>query len=122
MKQLYFLLMAIIFLSCKSAANRNHGDCNENIEFKEKFFYHIQYIENNISVFQDSTFKASVIFLSNYAPVSVNHIMNYSRTYPIGIFESDRIKMLAWYEENKCSHVKFKESYMIPEAYQYYEY
>jgi hypothetical protein len=119
MKYIYILIISLILLSCKSTnSNNSIVNCNENIEFKETFFYHIKYIENNISISQDSIFRESVIFLSNYAPISINHIMNYSRTYPVGIFEKDRIKILEWYEENKCDNIKFKDSYIIPEAYQ----
>jgi hypothetical protein len=116
---IYFVIL--LFLSCKPISDTKDGNkCVENTEFKEKFFYHIEYIENNISAFQDSKFKESVIFLSNYAPVSTNHIMNYARTYPIGIFEKDHIKILEWYEENKCNNIKLKSSYIVPEAYKDY--
>src|SRR5690554_6560427 len=111
----------LFFISCKSISDTKDGNnCVENTQFKEKFFYHIKYIKNNISVLQDSKFKESVIFLSNYAPVSTNHIMNYARSYPIGIFEKDRINILEWYEENKCNNIQFKSSYIIPDAYKGY--
>lgn len=116
MKKIFILIIPIL-ISCK-AFEVNNSACNENEKFKEKFFYHFKNIENNIAISQDSTFIKSVIFISNYAPVSINYIMNYSRTYPIGIFEKDRIKILEWYEENKCQNLQFKNSYIIPEVYQ----
>ncbi|MEX0995628.1 MAG: hypothetical protein WDZ45_01110 [Flavobacteriaceae bacterium] len=122
MKFIHIIIYFLFILSCKSAGDTKDGNnCVENTEFKEKFFYHFNYIENNISVLQDSKFKESVIFISNYAPVSTNNIMNYSRTYPIGIFEKDRIKILEWYEENKCNNIQFKSTYIIPDAYKDYE-
>lgn len=115
MKKILILVIPIL-ISC-TAVKPNKSDCNENEKFKEMFFYHIGYIKKNISVSQDSTFRKSVIFLSNYAPVSVDRIMNYARTYPVGIFEKDQIKLLEWYEENKCKNIQFKNSYIVPEAY-----
>ena len=106
----------LILISCKTS-EINKSDCNENMKFKKTFFYHIKYIENNIAVLQDSTFMKSVIFISNYAPVSVNQIMNYARSYPIGIFQHDHVKWTQWYEENKCTNIQFKSKYFIPEVY-----
>jgi len=114
MKKILILIIPIL-ISCK-ASNLN-SSCNENIEFKEMFFYHIEYVEKNIAVSQDSTFIQSVIFISNYAPVSFDKIMNYSRTYPTGVFEKDRIKWIEWYEENKCKNIELKSIYIIPEVY-----
>lgn len=104
-------------ISCKSY-NFNLTTCNENEKFKERFFYHIQYIDKNISVAQDAKFRESVTFISNYAPVSLNHIMNYARTYPIGVYEQDRSKWIEWYDANKCKNIQFKDSLVIPEVYQ----
>jgi len=114
----FFLILLIPILICCKALHVNKTDCNENIKFKETFFYHIKYVENNIGSSQDSMFRKSVIFISNYAPVSLNRIMNYSRTYPLGIFQQDRIKWMEWYEQNKCKNIQFKDTYIIPEVYQ----
>ncbi len=84
MKKILALLIPLI-ISC-NAIRVNKDDCNENIKFKQSFFYHINYIDENISVLQETKFRESVIFVSNYAPVSVNRIMNYARTYPFGIY------------------------------------
>lgn len=117
MKRILIIVIPIL-ISCKATTHIN-SDCNENIKFKEMFFYHAKYVENNIGVLQDSVFRKSVIFISNYAPVSVNNIMNYARSYPIGVFNQDRIKWMEWYDENKCRNIQFKDSLVIPDAYQY---
>lgn len=116
MKKILVLLIPIL-ISSKSF-KFTKSDCNENEKFKERFFYSIEYIEKNISVAQDSTFIKSVIFISNYTHVSLDQIMNYSRTYPVGVFEQDYVKWLEWYEENKCKNIQFKNTYIIPEVYQ----
>lgn len=115
MKKILIFTIPIIF-SCNTT-KLNKVDCNENEKFKERFFYHIQYIKNNISVLQDAKFRESIIFISNYAPVSLNEIMNYSRTYPVGVFEEDKIKWLKWYEENKCTNIQLKASHTVPDVY-----
>ncbi|GGD21325.1 hypothetical protein [Flavobacterium orientale] len=96
----------------------NKNDCHENIEFRETFFNHVDNIKNNIAVSQDLKFRESVIFISNYVPVSLNQILNYSRTYPLGVFEKDRLKILEWYEENKCNNIQLKNTLVVPEVYQ----
>lgn len=111
------LFVSVFFSSCKSS-NFTIITCNENQKFKEKFFYHIHNIDRNISVAQDMKFRESVIFISNYAPVSLERIMNYSRTYPIGVYEEDRKKWLEWYEQNKCNNIQPKDFYKIPEVFQ----
>jgi len=103
-------------ISCKSS-NFNSPTCNENEKFKERFFYHVQYFDKNISVAQDAKFIESVIFVSNYAPVSLNQIMNYSRSYPIGVYEQDKIKRIEWYDANKCENIQLKTEYDVPEVY-----
>lgn len=110
------LLIISVFIFFKSFGQQS--DCHENLKFKEIFFCHIKYVENNINLSQDSTFRKSVIFVSNYAPVSLGKIMNYARTYPIGVFEEDLKNWLKWYEENKCKNIQLKKTYVIPEVYQ----
>ncbi|WP_265426535.1 hypothetical protein [Chryseobacterium sp. YIM B08800] len=110
------ILFLLIFISFKNFGQNNN--CNENLRFKEAFFYHIKIVESNIAISQDETFRKSVIFIYNYAPVSVEHIMNYSRTYPIGVFKKDKIEWLKWYEENKCENIQIKTACAIPEVYQ----
>lgn len=118
MKNIYFVIIVIFFLSCKSAKIANNGDdCIENTQFKKKFFYHLNYIEDYMFKSQDSLFRVSVTFISNYAPISTNTLRNYGRTYPSGVFEKDRVNILKWYEENKCNNIQVKSSHIIPDAY-----
>lgn len=117
MKKLLIIIMLIPILTACKTSNFNKNDCQENMYFKKTFFRHIKYIEKNISVLQDSTFIKSVIFISNYAPVSTNEIMNYSRTYPLGVFEKDYKKWIEWYNKNKCNNIQLKTKYVIPEVY-----
>jgi hypothetical protein len=114
-----YVVLMLLCLSCSSLKKSDafQNRCNENLKFKERFFYHIRYIDNNISVAQDAKFIESVIFMSNYAHVSLDQIMNYSRTYPFGIYEQDRLNWFNWYEENKYSSIQFKSLYFIPEVY-----
>lgn len=99
------ILFLLIFISFKNFGQNNN--CNENLRFKEAFFYHIKIVKSNIAISQDETFRKSVIF-----------ILNYSRTYPIGVFKKDKIEWLKWYEENKCENIQIKSTYIIPEVYQ----
>lgn len=84
MKKNLFIIIPIL-ISC-TAIKSNKSHCNENEKFKEMFFFHLEYVKKNITVSQDSKFRESVIFLSNYGLVSTNHIMNYSRSYPYWYF------------------------------------
>lgn len=105
-------------ISCKSInSTQNEVNCDENRAFKEVFFYHIHYIDKNISVAQDAKFRESVTFISNYAPVSLERIMNYAMTYPLDIYEQDRIKWIEWYQANKCKNIQIKTDSIIPEVY-----
>jgi hypothetical protein len=113
-------LVSLLIFSCKSNSSLKN-DCDENLNFKELFFYHIKNIDTRITISQDVKFRESVTFISNYAPVSVNRIMNYSRTYPYSIYQKDRELWINWYEENKCKNIQLKTSLIIPDAYQYIE-
>lgn len=111
MKNLYFLIIALTFLSCKSAnVDNSNSDCTENSQFKEKFFFNLNYIEKNITEVQDEKFKNSLEFLSKYVYISFDEFGSYSNTYPIGIFEKDKKGWLKWYEENKCNNLKLKDT------------
>ena len=109
------VLFIFIFVSCK--ATKPRSGCAENEEFKKVFVFHVENIDKNIGISQDEKFRESVIFVSNYATVSTNRIMNYARTYPYGIYEKDRPRWIEWYEENRCKNIQFKVSYIIPDAY-----
>jgi hypothetical protein len=115
MKKILILLLPIM-ISC-SALGLKQFDCIENRKFKKEFLKKINYIESHIFSYQDSTFRNSLIFISNYAPVSFNETMNYARIYPPKAMEKDKIVWLKWYEENKCKNIQLKKSYPIPEQY-----
>lgn len=116
-KLLIFLFPLVLSSSCTSTIIKN--SCHENEEFKNLFFSHIEYIESNISISQNEKFRESVIFMSNYVPVSLNRILNYSRTYPTGVFKNDKIKWIEWYQENKCKNIQLKASHSVPEVYRH---
>jgi len=121
MKKILLILLPIIFSgsSCKSGKNSIH--CIENKKFKKEFFMRINIVEQNLH--QDSLFQSSLIFLSNYAPVSFYEMMNYARIYPLHALERDKKVWIIWYEDNKCKNLKLKESYPIPEQYkEFFEY
>ncbi len=111
------ILIPIIFILLSCKVQNNKIDCNENEEFKKMFFKHIENIDSGITGLQNLKFRESVIFISNYAPVSTDRIMNYSRTYPYVVYKRDREKWIKWYEENKCNNIQFKSSYAVPDVY-----
>ena len=111
MKNIYIIIISLVFISCKSTSQiNNDNNCVENTEFKEKFFSNIDYIEKNITEVQDAKFKNTLYFLSKYVHVSLKRMSNYSNTYPIGVFEEDKNGWLKWYEENKCNNLKLKDT------------
>jgi hypothetical protein len=118
MKNILLILLLTIFYysSCKSGKNSMH--CIENDKFKKEFFRRINIVEQNLSLNQDSLFRSSLIFLSNYAPVSFYETMNYARIYPPQALERDKKVWIKWYEDNKCNNLQLKENYPIPEQYQ----
>ena len=86
------------------------ASCNENLKFKEIFFQHVKNIEDQIHIQMDDSFDASLKFISNYTHVSFESMANYSKVYPIGVFETDKIKWLKWYEDNKCNNIQFMDN------------
>lgn len=84
-------------------------DCKENLEFKEKFFSAIKFIDTLIYSIQGRKFKETLFFISKYTHVSSERMLNYAGLYPGGIYEKDRKIWLEWYEENKCTNIQFKE-------------
>jgi len=111
-KGLYFLFFILCINSCQSI--KSNPSCNENIKFKEVFFSHIKVIDNNIDKNQNEEFRTSLIFISNYAGIERGSLNNYSSSYPIGIYQSDRKKWIEWYELNKCRNIQFKETLVSP--------
>ncbi len=63
MRKILIFIFSILF-SC-GIYKSNKNDCDENEKFKVKFFYHINYIKNNISISQDAKFRESIIFISS---------------------------------------------------------
>lgn len=111
MKNIHIIIISLFFICCKSTNVINDGnDCVENAEFKEKFFSNIKYIEKNITEVQDAKFKNTLEFLSKYVHISFERMSNYANSYPIGIFEKDKKGWLEWYEKNKCSNLKLKDT------------
>ena len=117
MKKIFLVFLPIIF-SCSLINNGNMSKgCIENLKFKKEFFIRINIVDQNLSLKQDSLFRNSLIFLSNYAPVSFYETMNYARIYPPQALEIDKKVWIKWYEDNKCKNIKLKKSHPIPEQY-----
>ncbi|SHF04117.1 hypothetical protein SAMN05444377_10371 [Flavobacterium fontis] len=108
------VIILFLMISCNSNKEIING-CNENKEFKKVFFSHFDYIKNNIYIRQDIKFRESLIFISNYTHVSLDRIVNYSGTYPYGVFIKDSVIWRNWYEENKCNNIQLKKELIIPE-------
>ena len=121
MKKIFIILLTFI-MSC-SISSRKKTTCTENKIFKNEFFNRINYVEKNIYSHQDSVFKNSLIFISNYAPVSFYETMNYARIYHSNVLEKDKLIWIKWYENNKCKNIQLKRNYPIPEQYkEFFEY
>jgi hypothetical protein len=117
MKNILLLLLPIIFSVSSCKIGKSSIDCIENNKFKKEFFMRINLVEQNLPLNQDSLFRSSLIFLSNYAPVSFYETVNYARIYPPQAFEKDKKLWIKWYEDNKCKNIQLKKNYPIPEQY-----
>lgn len=53
-------------------------------------------------------FKSSLNFISKYTHVSFESMANYNGSYPIGVYEKDKVVWLKWYDNNKCNNIQFK--------------
>jgi len=106
------IFLALIFLYSCSTTNKNieteSSRCNENLKFKTEFFKNIRNIEDQMTKEKDETFDISLKFVSRYSHVSFESMTNYAHTYPLAVFEKDRIGWLKWYEENRCSNIRFR--------------
>ena len=120
--------LIVVFLICScisSKTSKLETPCNENIQFRAVFLKKIENIQNYFLPFMNDslmnspkigsilrargdTLLTSLKFISQYSHVSWESMMNYSRSYPMGIFESDKKEWLAWYEANKCNNIQFK--------------
>lgn len=118
--RIIILIPFSLFFSCVISKKNN---CTENKKFEIEYFKKINYVETHMFSHQDSTFRNSLIFISNYAPVSFYETMNYARIYPPQALEKDKREWLKWYEENKCTNIQLKDKYLIPERYkEFFEY
>jgi hypothetical protein len=123
----YFILSILCF-SCSNINLKNTNiNCNENTSFKVEFFKNVKNVEDFIVMestthFEDFeeyekliteekiyTYKLSLKFISKYAHVSYESMLNYATAYPLEVYEKDKQGWLKWYEENKCSNIQFKE-------------
>lgn len=84
-------------------------DCHENLEFKEKFFSSIKFIDTLIYSIQGRKFHETLKFISKYTHVSFESKLNYAKIYPSEAYEKDRKIWIDWYEKNKCTNIQFKE-------------
>jgi hypothetical protein len=82
-----------------------------NADFKD-----IDKYEHVMTVQKIAKFKSSLKFISVYSHVSFGSMANYSRSYPIGVYEKDKDGWLQWYEENKCSNIQFNTEYNTQEV------
>ena len=107
---LFLSLFLVILYSCSSTKQKSaKKDCVVNYAFKKEFFWHIKKIENSITEVQGASFRNSLYFIGQYCKVSFESMSNYANTYPIGVFEKDKLVWLEWYENNKCNNIQLKK-------------
>lgn len=109
-KILNILLIMVFFSSCmtKKQILKEELQCIENKKFKNEFYKSINIVDSLITKNQNEVFHKSLKFISIYAHVSYESTLNYSRTYPYGVYEKDRKGWLDWYEKNKCNDLQLK--------------
>lgn len=113
MKILKYIILFVLFTSCAVKINEEtvtKASCNENLEFKQKFFQHIKNVDEQMLTQMDDSFDISLEFISRYTYVSFESMANYASVYPIGIFEKDKANWLKWYEDNKCNNIQFQDN------------
>ena len=108
MKSVTFMILSLsLCCSCTTTRNINtKNDCIENLQFKKAFLRNIENVENLLMKDQNQSFQNSLKFISKYAPVSLEDMLNYSHTYPLESFKKDKEAWLKWYEDNKCKNIK----------------
>jgi len=117
MKQIIYSLTLILVLMNCSASNSaqnnsvifNNEKCNENLDFKKEYFFHMGIIDSLVSKSQNKEFKKSLGFISKYSHVSFEDTANYFNHYPIPTYDKDRKGWLEWYEKNKYNNIQFKK-------------
>lgn len=114
MKNIFFIIILLLLINCVNSVEKNnnifvHGDCIENLDFKEEYFSNIKVIDSLINRSEGSQFNKSLVFISKYSHVSFESRLNYAGLYPSGIYEKDRKAWIDWYEKNKCKNIQFKK-------------
>jgi hypothetical protein len=104
---LLFLIGQLFYNCAVSKGNK----CEENLKFKEVFMLNISKVENYVNgKGHKEEFKEGLAFISKYSEVSYLDMLNYSGSYSsYKSFENDKNNWLKWYEENKCTGIKFKQ-------------
>ncbi len=109
-------IIAILLISVNCSSSKSsysnvlvHGECIENLDFKKVYFSHIGIIDSLVSKSQNKEFEKSLLFVSKYAHVTAESMLNYARSYPIVVYREDRKGWLEWYEKNKCNNIQFKK-------------
>ena len=115
MRTLIIVLCICIFDSCLSINKATTNDCNENLEFKQKFFANISLIEKytkeqktftRYPITTDSVMK-SMKFIYMRTKILSDEIYNYNFGYKsYKLFEIDKRKWLNWYNANKCNNLQ----------------
>lgn len=113
---IYSLILLLILMNCYSSNHKqnnsfiiNNEKCAENLDFKKEYFFHIGIVDSLVSKSQNKQFEKSLLFISKYANVSAESMLNYARSYPIAVYKEDRKGWLDWYEKNKCKDIQFKK-------------
>lgn len=111
MRTYFQIILAFFFLSCSPIKKTVQDDCMENKEFKDKFYLTIEKVEFYVLGKGDrKTFDESIKFISKYAYVSFDKMLNYNNSYKdYKDFENDKAEWLKWYDLNKCNNIKLKK-------------
>jgi len=109
--KLSFISLLFLLCSCSLSKTSAQGNCNENKKFKEKFFLSVKRVEDYVTGKGDRKhFKKSLKFISKYAHVSYDKMLNYNSSYTRQEdFEKDKTEWLQWYELNKCNNLQIKK-------------
>lgn len=117
-KLIILLILDIVLLSCSSHKRFfAPTPCNENLEFKRKFFYSVWVVEKYTieqgrpitysDLVPEKKFVECYDFLYKATKIPAGNILNYQIGYAnYKVFKVDKKKWLEWYEENKCSYIK----------------
>lgn len=116
MKIFSIFSVLLILMNCRAtkiveAENLSiNGDCIENLNFKKIYFANVEKVSKSMKIGNSRLYKdSSLLFISKYAHVNTESMLNYARMYPLGIYEQDKIEWIKWYEDNKCKNIRFKK-------------